>query len=133
MVQAGRRGAIINLSSQAVRGAGARRSLLGEQERRGRHDARHGARAGAARDPRERRRPRLTDTAQPRYGHDEEGLAALARAVPIGRMAQPSEIGDVIVFLASDDAALHHRAGRERQRRQLHALTRPSRSILSHT
>jgi len=48
--------------------------------------------------------PGLTDTAQPRYGHDEEGLAALARAVPIGRMAQPSEIGDVIVFLASDDA-----------------------------
>jgi NAD(P)-dependent dehydrogenase (short-subunit alcohol dehydrogenase family) len=48
--------------------------------------------------------PGLTDTAQPRYGHSEEGLAALARAVPMGRMAQPGEIADVIVFLASDDA-----------------------------
>jgi NAD(P)-dependent dehydrogenase (short-subunit alcohol dehydrogenase family) len=48
--------------------------------------------------------PGLTDTAQPRYGHSEEALASLARAVPMGRRAQPGEIADVIVFLASDDA-----------------------------
>ena len=48
--------------------------------------------------------PGLTDTAQPRYGHDEDALAAMARAVPLGRMARPEDIADVIVFLAGDDA-----------------------------
>ena len=48
--------------------------------------------------------PGLTDTAQPRHGHSEEELAALARAVPLGRMAQPDDIASVAVFLASEDA-----------------------------
>ena len=104
MVQAGRRGAIINLSSQAVRGAvlgvhysASKSGVVGMTRAMALELAPHGIRVNAV-------APGLTDTAQPRYGHDEEGLAALARAVPIGRMAQPSEIGDVIVFLASDDA-----------------------------
>jgi len=104
MVQAGRRGAIINLSSQAVRGAvlgvhysASKSGVVGMTRAMALELAPHGIRVNAV-------APGLTDTAQPRYGHDEEGLASLARAVPIGRMAQPSEIGDVIVFLASDDA-----------------------------
>ena len=104
MVQAGRRGAIINLSSQAVRGAvlgvhysASKSGVVGMTRAMALELAPHGIRVNAV-------APGLTDTAQPRYGHDEEGLAALARAVPIGRMAQPSEIGDVIVFLASEDA-----------------------------
>src|SRR5207245_2468150 len=48
--------------------------------------------------------PGLTDTAQPRYGHSEEELAILARAVPLGRMAEPDDIATVAVFLASDEA-----------------------------
>src|SRR3989442_15245368 len=48
--------------------------------------------------------PGLTDTAQPRYGNNEEELAAMASAVPLGRMAQPDDIAAVAVFLASDDA-----------------------------
>src|SRR5205823_14216217 len=48
--------------------------------------------------------PGLTDTAQPRYGHSEEELAILARAVPLGRMAEPDDIATVAVFLASEDA-----------------------------
>ena len=48
--------------------------------------------------------PGLTDTAQPRYGHSEEALVTMGRAVPLGRMARPAEIADVIVFLASDEA-----------------------------
>ena len=45
------------------------------------------------------------------YLDDPEGASAVAReitamgrAVPLGRMAKPAEIADVIVFLASDDA-----------------------------
>jgi NAD(P)-dependent dehydrogenase (short-subunit alcohol dehydrogenase family) len=38
------------------------------------------------------------------YG-DEEGVAAVARTVPLGRLAEPSDAGDAAVFLASDRAA----------------------------
>ncbi|WP_406403277.1 SDR family oxidoreductase [Streptomyces sp. NBC_00879] len=38
------------------------------------------------------------------YG-DEEGIAAVGRTVPLGRLAEPSEIGDAAVFLASPRAA----------------------------
>lgn len=48
--------------------------------------------------------PGLTDTAQPRYGSGEAELAAAARAIPLGRMAQPEEIARTALFLASDDA-----------------------------
>jgi NAD(P)-dependent dehydrogenase (short-subunit alcohol dehydrogenase family) len=48
--------------------------------------------------------PGLTDTAQPRYGHSEEELAAMSRTIPLGRMAQPDEIAEVALFLASDAA-----------------------------
>jgi 3-oxoacyl-[acyl-carrier protein] reductase len=104
MVQGGRKGAIVNLSSQAVRGAplgvhysASKSGVIGMTRAMALELAPHGIRVNAV-------APGLTDTAQPRYGHSEEGLAALARAVPMGRMAQPGEIADVIVFLASDDA-----------------------------
>ncbi|MEV6399498.1 SDR family oxidoreductase [Streptomyces sp. NPDC051907] len=38
------------------------------------------------------------------YG-DEEGVAAVGRTVPLGRLAEPSDVGDAAVFLASDRAA----------------------------
>ncbi|WP_433854713.1 SDR family oxidoreductase [Streptomyces kronopolitis] len=38
------------------------------------------------------------------YG-DEAGLAAVGATVPAGRLAEPAEIGDACVFLASDRAA----------------------------
>jgi NAD(P)-dependent dehydrogenase (short-subunit alcohol dehydrogenase family) len=104
MVQGGRRGAIVNLSSQAVRGAprgvhysASKSGIVGMTRAMALELAPHGIRVNAV-------APGLTDTAQPRYGNDEAGLAELARAVPIGRMAQPVEIAEVIVFLASDDA-----------------------------
>ncbi|WP_376771312.1 SDR family oxidoreductase [Streptomyces boluensis] len=52
------------------------------------------------------------------YG-DEEGIAAVARTVPLGRLAEPSDIGDAAVFLASpragyvSGAALHVHGGGE--------------------
>jgi NAD(P)-dependent dehydrogenase (short-subunit alcohol dehydrogenase family) len=46
----------------------------------------------------------LTETAHLFYG-DEEGIAAVGATVPLGRLAMPSEIGDVCVFLSSDLAS----------------------------
>ncbi|MFF4602996.1 SDR family oxidoreductase [Streptomyces sp. NPDC001339] len=37
------------------------------------------------------------------YG-DEKGIAAVARTVPLGRLAEPADIGEAAVFLASDRA-----------------------------
>ena len=34
------------------------------------------------------------------YG-DEEGIAAVGRTIPVGRMAEPSDVADVCIFLAS--------------------------------
>src|ERR1700741_1154934 len=48
--------------------------------------------------------PGLTDTAQPRYGSSEAELADAARAIPLGRMAQPGEIAKTRLFFASDNA-----------------------------
>ena len=45
-----------------------------------------------------------TELSHLHYG-DEEGLASVARTIPAGRMAEPSDIGDAAVFLASDKAA----------------------------
>ncbi|AVH59304.1 MULTISPECIES: SDR family oxidoreductase [Streptomyces] len=45
-----------------------------------------------------------TELAHLHYG-DEDGIAAVARTVPLGRLAQPSDIGEAAVFLASDAAA----------------------------
>jgi len=45
-----------------------------------------------------------TELAHLHYG-DEDGLAAVARTVPLGRLARPSDVGAAAVFLASDAAA----------------------------
>lgn len=60
-----------------------------------------------------------TESAHLHYG-DEAGVAAVARTVPLGRLADPSDVGDACVFLASDGAryisgaALHLHGGGER-------------------
>src|ERR1700758_3994751 len=48
--------------------------------------------------------PGLTDTAQPRYGSSEAEIVEMARAIPLGRIAQPDEIARTAVFLASENA-----------------------------
>ncbi|WP_327322953.1 SDR family oxidoreductase [Streptomyces sp. NBC_01210] len=45
-----------------------------------------------------------TELSHLHYG-DEEGIAAVGRTVPLGRPAEPSEVGDAAVFLASERAA----------------------------
>ncbi|TDD90123.1 SDR family oxidoreductase [Actinomadura rubrisoli] len=45
-----------------------------------------------------------TELAHLHYG-DEEGIAAVERTVPLGRLADPSDVGAACVFLASDLAS----------------------------
>ena len=104
MVRLHRHGAIVNLASTAVRG-----SVLGVHYSASKGGIQAMTRAMALElAPHDIRvnaiAPGLTDTAQPRYGHSEEALAAMARTIPLGRMAQPEEIADVAVFLVSDEA-----------------------------
>lgn len=48
--------------------------------------------------------PGVTNTAMPRLGHTEAQLAELAQRLPTGQLAEPEDIADVIVFLATDEA-----------------------------
>ena len=104
MIAGRRRGSVINLASQAIRGAvrgvhysASKGGVVAMTRAMALELAPHGIRANAI-------APGLTDTAQPRYGSSEEEIAAMGRAVPLGRMAQPDDIAAVAVFLASDDA-----------------------------
>jgi NAD(P)-dependent dehydrogenase (short-subunit alcohol dehydrogenase family) len=104
MVTAGRRGVIINLASQAIRGAplgvhytASKGGVVAMTRALALALAPHGIRVNAV-------APGLTDTAQPRYEHTEETMAELSRAVPLGHMAAPDDIAEVIVFLAGDAA-----------------------------
>jgi NAD(P)-dependent dehydrogenase (short-subunit alcohol dehydrogenase family) len=105
MVAAGRRGAIVNVSSSAIRGdargvhySASKAGVIGLTRAMALALAPHGIRVNAI-------APGTTDTAQPRYGNTEAQLAARMRDTPFGRMAQPEEIARVAVFLASDEAA----------------------------
>lgn len=101
---AGRPGAVVNLSSSAVRG-----------DPRGVHytSSKNGVvgltRATAlALAPAIRVNaiaPGLTDTAQPRFGMTEEEIAARSATFPVGRIGRPEEIADLAVFLAGPKAS----------------------------
>jgi len=104
MVAAGRPGAIVNISSSAIRGdargvhySASKAGVLGLTRAMALALAPHGIRVNAI-------APGLTNTAQPRYGNTEEQIVARAREIPLGRMAEPDEIARIAVFLASADA-----------------------------
>jgi NAD(P)-dependent dehydrogenase (short-subunit alcohol dehydrogenase family) len=105
MVAAGRPGSIINLTSGAAfRGSprgvhycASKGGVLSMTRQMALELAPHRIRVNAI-------APGLTDTAQPRYGSSEEEIAASGRAIPLGRMAEPDEIAQAAVFLASDAA-----------------------------
>ena len=105
MVAAGRAGAIVNISSSAVRGdprgvhySSSKAGVIGLTRAMALALAPHRIRVNAI-------APGTTDTAQPRYGNTEEQLAARVRDTPFGRMGTPDEIARVAVFLASEEAA----------------------------
>ena len=104
LVATGRRGAIVNIASQAIRGAplgvhytASKGGVVAMTRAMALALAPHGIRVNAV-------APGTTDTAQPRYEHSEAAMAEISRAVPLGHMAAPEDIADVIVFLASDAA-----------------------------
>lgn len=105
MVAAGRKGAIVNLASSAVRGtpvgvhySASKNGVIGITRSMALALAPYGIRVNAI-------APGLTDTAQPRHGHTEEELQALGRALPLSRLGRPEDIAAMAVFLASEDAA----------------------------
>jgi NAD(P)-dependent dehydrogenase (short-subunit alcohol dehydrogenase family) len=105
MVAAQRPGVVINLASGApYRGSlrataymASKLGIVGLTRGMARELAPHRIRVNAV-------APGVTNTAMPRLGNTEEGLAELARRMPTGRLAEPEDIADVIVFLATDDA-----------------------------
>ena len=104
LVAAGRPGAIVNISSSAVRGdprgvhySSSKAGVVGLTRAMALALAPHRIRVNAI-------APGLTDTAQPRYGNTEEQIAERAREIPLGRIAQPVEIAKVAVFLASAES-----------------------------
>src|SRR5262245_27898534 len=104
MVAAGRAGAIVNISSSAVRGdprgvhySASKAGVVGLTRAMALALAPYRIRVNAI-------APGLTDTAQPRYGNTEAQILERAREIPLGRMAQPEEIARVAVFLATSEA-----------------------------
>jgi len=105
MVAAGRPGVIVNLSSGAPYRGGTRSTaymasklgIVGLTRGMSRELAPHGIRVNVV-------APGVTNTAMPRLGNTEEALAAMGRSNPTGRLAEPADIADVIVFLATDAA-----------------------------
>jgi 3-oxoacyl-[acyl-carrier protein] reductase len=104
LVAANRPGAIVNISSSAVRGdprgvhySSSKAGVVGLTRAMALALAPHRIRVNAI-------APGLTDTAQPRYGNTEAQIAERAREIPLGRIAQPEEIARVAVFLATEEA-----------------------------
>ena len=106
LIAAGKRGSIINLSSQALRGAvrgvhysASKGGVVSMTRAMALELAPHNIRVNAI-------APGTTDTAQPRYGNTDAELIEIARAtIPLGgKLLEPDQIARSAVFLASDDS-----------------------------
>ncbi|MEM7751221.1 MAG: SDR family oxidoreductase [Pseudomonadota bacterium] len=95
-------GAIVNVSSSSVRGhvlgvhySASKTGIIGLTRSMALALAPHKIRVNAI-------APGITDTAQPRYQFSEQEMREQSDLVPLGAMAQPADIADIVVFLASD-------------------------------
>ena len=102
MIAAGAGGAIVNMSSQALRGSllgvhysASKAGLIGLTRGMALELAPHRIRVNAV-------APGLVDTAQPRFGMTEAAIAQAGTAIPLGRIGRPAEIAEAVLFLASD-------------------------------
>lgn len=100
MIADGKKGTIVNLSSLSVRGhvlgvhySASKNGIIGITRSMALALAPHGIRVNAV-------APGITDTAQPRYQFSEIEMAEQSRLVPLGAMASPGDIADILVFLA---------------------------------
>jgi NAD(P)-dependent dehydrogenase (short-subunit alcohol dehydrogenase family) len=98
-------GSVINISSQAIRGAvrgvhysASKGGVVSMTRAMALELAPHNIRVNAI-------APGTTDTAQPRYGNTEAELIEMAKTIPLGgKMLTPEQIARTAVFLASEDA-----------------------------
>jgi 3-oxoacyl-[acyl-carrier protein] reductase len=98
-----RRGSIVNMSSGlAYRGGAgiahystAKAGLLGFTRSLALEVGRHGIRVNAV-------APGLVETEMPRNVMTEAEIAAMAERAPLGRNAEPEDVAEVVLFLASD-------------------------------
>ncbi|WP_395711750.1 SDR family NAD(P)-dependent oxidoreductase [Reyranella sp.] len=106
LIAAGKPGSIINLSSQAMRGAvrgvhysASKGGVVSMTRAMALELAPHNIRVNAI-------APGTTDTAQPRYGNTDAELIEIARAtIPLGgKLLTPDQIARSAVYLASDDS-----------------------------
>ena len=106
LIAAGKPGSIINLSSQAMRGAvrgvhysASKGGVVSMTRALALELAPHNIRVNAI-------APGTTDTAQPRYGNTDAELIEIARAtIPLGgKLLTPDQIARSAVYLASDDS-----------------------------
>jgi len=102
LVARGVGGSIINMASMSVRGSprgthysATKGGMLSMTRAAALELAPYGIRVNAI-------APGVVDTAQPRAGFDEDEIMAMGRSQPLGRIGRPEEIGDIVVFLASD-------------------------------
>ena len=107
LIAAGKPGSIINLSSQAMRGAvrgvhysASKGGVVSMTRAMALELAPYNIRANAI-------APGTTDTAQPRYGNTDAELIEIAKAtIPLGgKLLTPEQIASTAVFLASDDSS----------------------------
>ena len=106
LIAAGKPGSVINLSSQAIRGAvrgvhysASKGGVVSMTRAMALELAPYKIRVNAI-------APGTTDTAQPRYGNTDAELIEIARAtIPLGgKLLEPEQIARTAVFLASDDS-----------------------------
>ena len=106
MVTAGQPGSIVSLASRAafcssangVHYVTSKAGIVGMTRAMALELAPHNIRVNAV-------APGLTDTAQPRYGMNEEEIAAVVADSPIKGITKPEDIAQTIVFLTSDAAS----------------------------
>ena len=106
LIAAGKPGSIINLSSQAMRGAvrgvhysASKGGVVSLTRAMALELAPHDIRVNAI-------APGTTDTAQPRYGNTDDELVEIARTtIPLGgKLLRPEQIAHAAVYLAADES-----------------------------